>query len=59
VALRTVAETDVSAELATSSPADALTRAITGNVLTDPVVIALRRFAQEAVSAERFSEQPQ
>ena len=32
--------------------ADALRHAIVGNVLTDPIVIALRRVAQEQVSAD-------
>ena len=38
------------------SPGDALRHAIIGNVLTDPVVIALRRVAQEALSAQRFEQ---
>lgn len=53
-ALRVVAQDDVDPHLATAEPGDALAWAIVGNVLTDPVVIALRRVAQEAVSAERF-----
>lgn len=51
---RTIAEADVSEELATMPPADALAHAIVGTVLTDPILIALRRLAQEAVSAERL-----
>lgn len=51
-AMRSVAERDVRAELGAVSPADALRYAVIGNVLTDPVVIALRRVAQEQVSVE-------
>ena len=57
-AMRAVAETDVVAELGEVSPAEALRYAIVGNVLTDPVLLALRRVAQEAVSAERFGTGP-
>ncbi|GAA2149958.1 DNA-binding transcriptional MerR regulator [Humibacillus xanthopallidus] len=53
-AMTRVADADVVPELAAMSPADALHHAIIGNVLTDPVVIALRRVAQEALSAQRF-----
>jgi DNA-binding transcriptional MerR regulator len=53
-AMRTVAETDVAEELGRMAPGDALRYAIVGTVLTDPVLLALRRVAQEAVSAERF-----
>jgi hypothetical protein len=35
-------------------PSEALQHAIVGTVLTDPILIALRRVAQEAVSAERL-----
>lgn len=51
---RTIAETDVSEELAAMPPAEALQHAIVGTVLTDPILVALRRLAQEAVSAERL-----
>ena len=57
-AMRAVAETDVVAELGEVSPGEALRYAIVGNVLTDPVLLALRRVAQEAVSAERFGTGP-
>ena len=52
---REIAEADVSAELATMAPAEALQHAIVGTVLTDPILVALRRVAQEAVSAERLA----
>jgi DNA-binding transcriptional MerR regulator len=51
---RTLAESDVSEELATMPPSEALQHAIIGTVLTDPILVALRRLAQEAVSAERL-----
>ncbi|EWT00726.1 MerR family transcriptional regulator [Intrasporangium oryzae NRRL B-24470] len=51
-AMRTVAGQDIDAALAGTSSADALRYAIVGNVLTDPVIIALRRVAQEQLSAE-------
>lgn len=57
-AMRAVAETDVVAALGEVSPGDALRYAIVGNVLTDPVLLALRRVAQESVSAERFGTGP-
>lgn len=53
-AMQRVAQVDVVAELAEMSPAEALRYVIVGNVLTDPVLTALRRVAQERVSAERF-----
>ena len=53
-AMHEVARTDVVAELGEVSASEALRYAIVGNVLTDPVLLALRRVAQEAVSAERF-----
>ncbi|MBC9821537.1 MerR family transcriptional regulator [Terrabacter sp. MAHUQ-38] len=53
-AMHAVAETDVAEELGSIAPADALRHAIVGTVLTDPVLLALRRVAQEALSAERF-----
>ena len=55
-AMTQVADADVVPELAAMSPGDALHHAIIGNVLTDPVVIALRRVAQEALSAQRFEQ---
>ena len=53
-AMRSVAQTDVVPELGSAPPGEALRYAIVGTVLTDPVLLALRRVAQEAVSAERF-----
>ena len=52
---REIAEADVSAELAAMPPTEALQHAIVGTVLTDPILVALRRVAQEAVSAERLA----
>lgn len=49
------ARVDVRPSLADLSAAEALEFAILGTVLTDPVVLALRRLAQEAVSAERLN----
>ncbi|NUO34428.1 MAG: MerR family transcriptional regulator, partial [Dermatophilaceae bacterium] len=57
-AMHEVARTDVVAELGEVSASEALRYAIVGNVLTDPVLLALRRVAQEAVSAERFGTGP-
>jgi DNA-binding transcriptional MerR regulator len=54
-----VARGDVAPELADMSASEALRYAVVGNVLTDPVVIALRRVAQEAVSAERLDRNPE
>lgn len=53
-----VAETDVAPALATAPPEEALRYAIVGTVLTDPVLLALRRVAQEAVSARRLGDTP-
>jgi DNA-binding transcriptional MerR regulator len=50
------ARADVSARLATLSSSEALQYAILGTALTDPVLVALRRLAQEAVSAERLGQ---
>jgi DNA-binding transcriptional MerR regulator len=58
-AMTRVADADVVPELAAMSPGDALRHAIVGNVLTDPVVIALRRVAQEALSSQRFDPTPE
>lgn len=57
-AMLSVAETDVAPSLATAPPEEALRYAIVGTVLTDPVLLALRRVAQESVSAERFADEP-
>jgi DNA-binding transcriptional MerR regulator len=52
-AARRVAETDV-ASVPTSSPEEAARTVVIGTVLYEPVLLALRRMAQEAVSAERY-----
>jgi DNA-binding transcriptional MerR regulator len=52
-AMRGVAEVDLDIALAAPGPADALRIVVLGTVVVDPVLIALRRVAQEAVSAER------
>ena len=57
-AMLSVAETDVAPALAPAAPEEALRYAIVGTVLTDPVLLALRRVAQEAVSARRLGERP-
>ncbi|WP_323096884.1 hypothetical protein [Intrasporangium sp. YIM S08009] len=51
-AMTTVARTDVAPELADMAPGDAMRHVVLGTVLTDPVLLALRRVAQVAVSAE-------
>jgi DNA-binding transcriptional MerR regulator len=50
------ARADVSARLGDLSPSEALQYAVLGTALTDPVLVALRRLAQEAVSAERLDQ---
>lgn len=57
-AMRRVAETDVVPELVDASPGEALRYAILGSVLTDPVLVALRRVEQERVSAQRLGSPP-
>lgn len=52
-AARRVAEVDV-ASVPTTSPDEAATTVVVGTVLYEPVLLALRRMAQEAVSAERY-----
>lgn len=49
-----IATRDVADELGTMTPEAALQHAILGTVLTDPILIALRRVAQEAVSADKL-----
>ena len=49
-----VAEVDVGG-LPTTTAEDAATAAVVGTVLYEPVLLALRRMAQEAVSAELFN----
>jgi DNA-binding transcriptional MerR regulator len=52
-AMRRVADLDVDVALAAQSPADAMRMVVVGTVLVDPVLVALRRLAQEASSAQR------
>jgi DNA-binding transcriptional MerR regulator len=52
-AARKVAESDV-ASVPAASTEEAATTVIVGTVLYEPVLLALRRMAHEAVSAERF-----
>lgn len=52
-AARRIAEIDVCA-VPTTSPDEAATTVVVGTVLWEPVLLALRRMAQEAVSAEHF-----
>ncbi len=52
-AMRAAAEVDVDLALAATSPAEALQTVVLGTVLLDPVLLALRRVAQEAASAGR------
>lgn len=52
-ATRRIAEVDLDVATAAASPQEALTIVTVGTVMLDPVIIALRRLAQEAVSAER------
>ena len=48
------------ADLATlpESPADALRQVVVGTMLTDPILLTLRRLAQQHASAERFAGRP-
>ena len=48
-----VAAVDLDEALATEDPAAAMHMVVLGTVMVDPVLIALRRVAQEAVSAQR------
>lgn len=50
-----MADQDVRDELGVRSASEALRYVILGNVLSDPVVIGLRRLAQEHVSAGKFA----
>ena len=52
-AMRAVAEVDLSVAQSASSPQEALRTVVVGTVMLDPVLVALRRVAQEAVSAQR------
>ncbi|QKE84209.1 MerR family transcriptional regulator [Arthrobacter sp. NEB 688] len=51
-----VAEADVDLALAARGPAEAMRIVVVGTVLGDPVLVALRRLAQEAVSSRRQRE---
>ena len=51
--MQQVAAVDVDLALGAASTAEALRLVVVGTVLVDPVLIALRRVAQEAVSAQR------
>lgn len=48
-----VAEVDLDEALSTHGPAAAVHTVVVGTVMLDPVLVALRRIAQEAVSAQR------
>jgi DNA-binding transcriptional MerR regulator len=52
-AMHAVAECDVEHALAATSPEEAMHAVVVGTVMVDPVLVALRRVAQEAVSAQR------
>ncbi|GAA4718715.1 MerR family transcriptional regulator [Pedococcus ginsenosidimutans] len=52
-AMADVASVDLDAALAAGDPAAAMHTVVVGTVMVDPVLVALRRLAQEAVSAGR------
>ncbi|GAB3444904.1 MerR family transcriptional regulator [Phycicoccus ginsengisoli] len=52
-AMAVVAEVDLGTALAAESPAAAMHTVVVGTVMVDPVLVALRRLAQEAVSVRR------
>jgi len=52
-AVRGVAEVDLGVAERTTTPEEALRTVVIGTVMLDPVLVALRRVAQEAVSAQR------
>lgn len=52
-AMVAVASVDVDEALAADGPAEAMHTVVVGTVMVDPVLVALRRVAQEVVSAER------
>ena len=52
-AMRGVADVDLSVAERASSPQEAMRTVVIGTVMVDPVLLALRRVAQEAVSAQR------
>ena len=51
-AVHGVAEVDLGVRRAHATPEEALRTVVIGTVMLDPVLVALRRVAQEAVSAE-------
>lgn len=53
LAVRGVAEVDLGVAERTATPQEALRTVVIGTVMLDPVLVALRRVAQEAVSAQR------
>ena len=52
-AMANVATVDVDMALSAKDPAAAMHTVVLGTVMVDPVLVALRRMAQEAVSAQR------
>ena len=52
-AMRAVADVDLSVAEQTTTLEEALRTVVIGTVMVDPVLVALRRVAQEAVSADR------
>jgi DNA-binding transcriptional MerR regulator len=52
-AMAGVAAVDLDSALSADSPATAMHTVVVGTVMVDPVLVALRRVAQEAVSAQR------
>ena len=54
-AMHDVAVIDVEHALAAGSPEAAMHAVVVGTVMVDPVLVALRRVAQEAVSAQRVT----
>lgn len=54
--MRVVAEADVDLALGARDAAEAMHTVVVGTVLVDPVLLALRRLAQEAASADRARE---
>ena len=52
-AMRAVAAADVDVAVHAASPAEAMHAVLVGTVMVDPVLVALRRVAQEAASWER------
>jgi len=52
-AVRGVAEVDLGVAERTTTPEEALRTVVIGTVMLDPVLVALRRVAQEAVSAQQ------